>query len=143
MAAPSSLKYLAKPLDGRQEPGVCGPTAINGDPFAALVGYYADQDCTQYLHGSCIYGYCDGEGCYGCYPANPPATTHYYAKIIETAYDSIQLIYTQDQTCPPNGPGAVFATLIANARCVQMNVGGEAVVSIQPSQGHNIHRKNA
>jgi len=118
------------------------PDSPEGTRYISLVGYYEDKDCTIWKQGLCVYSHAgDCEGCYGCNAAAVPPTTPYYAKVEDTAYDAVQLVYTRDQSCPPNGPGAVFATLIGNAACVQMNLGGDAVgLSVFPQGGSGIAR---
>lgn len=112
----------------------------------ADIGYYSDHDCTEKIGHNCVYtvqAIADGApGSYGCNPGLLPSTTPFYAKVEESPYNEMQIVFTRDQTCPPNGPGAVFATLIDNRSCVAMNLGGgEPGVSVFPHGGSGIARR--
>jgi hypothetical protein len=145
---------LANPLTLRREVlGPCPP--INSDQcFEARVGYYNDKDCTDLVGGFCVNGIAgEGGDCSPpasgtsyCEQAGVPDTTPYWAKILSVApgLDQLQIVYTQDQSCPPSGPGAVFATLINNGACVQLNKGGDVVgLSVFPSGGSGLAKRNA
>ena len=144
IAAPSFPARLV----ARDGPDDCAPTT--GDdpvqPYVADIGYYSDKDCTERLSSVCVYSYQSvidaGPGNYGCNPGILPSTTPFWAKVEDSPFDEIQLIFTRDQTCPPNGPGAVFATLIDNASCVEFNLGGDAPgVTVFPNGGSGIARQ--
>lgn len=126
-------------------PDHCGPTS--GDQlYAADIYYYTDKDCSDAVGSNCAYAARDkidgGPGKYECEGPTLPAHTPYWAKLVDTDFPNIQVVYTQDQTCPPSGPGAVFAVLDNNANCVQMNKGGPSPgVSIFPHGGSGLARK--
>lgn len=142
VAAPSFRGQMIK----SREPNGCGP--FSGDqPFIADIGFYSDKDCNDKIDYTCVYTYQsvadDDAGAYGCNPGLLPDTTPFWAKVEESPFDEMQIIFTRDQTCPPNGPGAVFATLIDNSNCVEMNLGGEAPgISVYPKGGSGLSRKN-
>jgi hypothetical protein len=143
-AAPAFLAYLVKPLASRDGPDSCGPT-LGDDPYAADVGFYSDKDCNDKIAFICVYTYKEvadgGPGGYSCNPGLLPDTTPFFAKVEDSPYDQMQIVFTRDQSCPPTGPGAVFATLIDNASCVEMNLGGDAPgISIFPNGGSGIAR---
>lgn len=71
----------------------------------ADVGYFSDQDCNEQIGSFCLYTYANltNSGDYGCNSAGLPATTPFYVKMQDTPKPDLQLVYTQDQTCPPNG----------------------------------------
>jgi hypothetical protein len=109
----------------RLEP--CAPT-LQEQVFVAELGWYSDVDCKEYISGECQYapkGITDGSpGEYGCGSTEMPEKTPFYASVITSDFDNVQILFTRDQTCPPDGPGAVFATLVDNRSCVQMNLAG-------------------
>lgn len=130
LAAPSmeNIKWR------RNGPDNCNATMEDGQGgtqgYVANVRFYTDSDCTQATEAYCadaeevtLNG---GSGAYSCEPAVLPPSTPFYAKVVDSPFPDLQLVYTQDQTCPPSGPGAVFATLINNQRCVEFNLGGGA-----------------
>jgi hypothetical protein len=146
---------LAKPLIVRRD-GTCPPTISDpsGGPdqcFAAEVVYYSDKDCTEEIapEPHCAYVGCDAptaSGSFFCEYAGPPDNTPYWAKLVDQNpnHPETQVVFTQDQSCPPSGPGAVFATLIKNGACVQMNKGGDVVgMSIFPNGGSGLLKRNA
>jgi len=120
----------------RDGPDNCGPTSTPPDagdgfkdqPYVADVRFYSDKDCTQNTGHVCLYAPKSvvegGSGLHGCNPGLLPATTPFYARVEDSPFDEMQLVFTRDQTCPPNGPGAVFATLIDNKSCVEFNLVG-------------------
>ncbi len=66
----------------------------------------------------------------------------FWAKVEDTPFKALQVVFTNDQTCPHNGPGAVFATLVDNQSCVEMNVGVTAPgVSVFPHGGAAVNHK--
>lgn len=122
--------------------------STQGQLFIAEIGFFADHDCTQVLGYDCAYvpneAIQDGKGEYACEPANVPSNTPYWAQIQTSIYDDTQFLYTMDQSCPPSGPGAVFATLIDNKACVEMNHGGAPVgLTVYPHGGAAVARREA
>ncbi|KAI6860413.1 hypothetical protein KC343_g10442 [Hortaea werneckii] len=131
----SPLALVAR--DGAEE---CDTTTSEGYEYITQVGYYSDSDCTQGLRTVCVYATSgtvdEGYDYYSCEDAHAPDDTPYYAKSRDATYSDMMLAFTQDQTCPPSGPGAVFSTLIDNDSCVAMNAGGDAVgLTVYPHGG--------
>lgn len=145
IAAPSHQKLVFKrALGPRQDQ--CAPNDDAGNPYVARIGYYSEHDCNDKVSTFCLYTYQGtidtGSGSYSCAIAGLPDTTPFYAKVEDSPFDDMQVVFTRDQTCPPNGPGAVFATLIDNASCVLFNLGGDAPgTSVYPHGGAPIARK--
>ncbi|RAR16551.1 dna excision repair protein [Stemphylium lycopersici] len=144
-----SLASAAPGIPGRMIRRQNGPDGcandLDGQPYIADVGFYSDSDCTEKFDHVCIFTYegtANGNpGDYGCNPGLLPDTTPFWGKVEDSPYDEMQIVFTRDQTCPPNGPGAVFATLIDNPSCVQFNLGGDAPgISIFPNGGSGIAR---
>ncbi|KAI7528539.1 hypothetical protein KC331_g15690 [Hortaea werneckii] len=140
--AVAASTVLASPLalvarDGADE---CDTTTTEGYEYIANIGYYSDSDCTQELRKVCVYSTSgtvdEGYDYYSCEDAYAPDDTPYYAQALDATYSDMMLAFTQDQTCPPSGPGAVFSTLIDNDSCVAMNAGGDAVgLTVYPHGG--------
>ncbi|RMY69988.1 hypothetical protein D0863_06090 [Hortaea werneckii] len=141
-AAMAASTVLASPLalvprDGADE---CDTTTVEGYEYITRIGYYSDSDCTQELRKVCVYSTSgtvhEGYDYYSCEDAYAPDDTPYYAQALDATYSDMMLAFTQDQTCPPSGPGAVFSTLIDNDSCVAMNAGGDAVgLTVYPHGG--------
>ncbi|SMQ52254.1 unnamed protein product [Zymoseptoria tritici ST99CH_3D1] len=120
----------------------------NIEELAVQVGFYSDQNCENYMATSCIYTgrdtYNGSPGDYSCSSANTPPGAPYYVKVLNsgaTYKPSLQVLFTRDQSCPPSGPGQVYATLVNNEACVQLNLGGSAPgISVYPNGGAAIAR---
>ncbi|KAI1809018.1 hypothetical protein GGS20DRAFT_441550 [Poronia punctata] len=135
------LKY--KTVYTRDNPDGCDDVDDEGNPYIADLAFFSDQDCNDKTGYVCVYTYQStidsGSGAYSCNPGLLPGNTPFYAKVEDSPIDSMQLVFTHDQSCPPTGPGAVFATLIDNKSCVQFNEGGEGPgISIFPSGGSGL-----
>ncbi len=142
--APSFPGLLAMPLHDRDNQ--CA--SKDGDqPYVARTGYYSDKDCTKREDKPlCLYALekfvNSGKGSYSCSNTGDglPDATPFWAKVEDTPFKTLQVVFTNDQTCPPNGPGAVFATLIDNQSCVEMNHGGTAPgVTVFPNRGATVN----
>ncbi|KAK4502893.1 hypothetical protein PRZ48_006319 [Zasmidium cellare] len=133
----------------RAGPDMCPATIIDEEgrnaTYAANVRYFADGDCTVQLTHDCFYTVVqsDPPGSYVCGATTAPNKTPYYAQVEDSPFPSIQILYTQDQSCPPSGPGAVFATLIDGNSCVEMNKAAPGIgVSIYPQGGAGIAKRD-
>lgn len=129
--------------------GGCAPTASNDvyadQPLITEVGFYSDMNCNDRIGGSCLYVpqvFIDGgPGSYGCAPPSLPDAPFYF-KVDSSEFSALQVLFTRDQSCPPDGPGAVYITLVDNQSCVQSNLGGDAPgVSVYPNGGAGITRE--
>lgn len=120
LAAPQSVPEKPSPR--------CNPTDAQGQKFLGEIGYYSDSKCSQRIQGICHYGpqsLIDGAtSSWGCGGQNFPEKAPFYAKVDDSPFDDIQFAFTNDQKCPPEGPGAIFATLVDNGKCVLINYGG-------------------
>jgi len=132
-------------LMARDGPDNCDP-AVGDQPYIVDIGFYSDKDCNEKVSHLCLYAIKEavdgGSGHYSCSASNSlPSTTPYWAKVEDSPFQEMQLVFTRDQTCPPNGPGAVFATLIDNANCVEFNLGGQTPgITVFPHGGSGIAR---
>lgn len=83
--------------------GGCADADSAGNPFAALVSFYTDKDCSDKEGAVCIYAYQGtvdgGSGYYSCGPGDVPSTTPYYAKLEDTNFSDVQVVFTADQVC--------------------------------------------
>lgn len=144
LAAPSRNLVFKKALGPRQD-----QCDYDGDQtFVARIGFYTEHDCNERFDGVCIFTSQEvidnGEGAYGCNPGLLPDTTPFYSKLEESDFDPVQVFFTGDQSCPPNGPGAVFASLINSDSCVLMNSGGDGPgISVYPNGGSDLARLSA
>ncbi|KAI0388382.1 hypothetical protein F5Y17DRAFT_222187 [Xylariaceae sp. FL0594] len=144
VAIPAFPGMITKTIYGRDSgPDACGDTTEDGQVYIADLGFYSDKDCNDKTGHVCVYTYKNtadaGSGNYGCNPGLLPDTTPFYARIEDSGYDSMQLVFTRDQSCPPDGPGAVFATMVDNKNCVQFNQGGDGPgVTVFPNGGSGL-----
>ncbi|KJX95398.1 hypothetical protein TI39_contig4116g00001 [Zymoseptoria brevis] len=100
----------------------------NIEELAVQVGFYSDQNCENYMATSAFI------------PAETPTTAH-LAIIAALQLIPRRVLFTRDQSCPPSGPGQVYATLVNNEACVQLNLGGSAPgISVYPNGGAAIAR---
>lgn len=129
----------------RRQGTSCGGTDANGQIFVADVGFYSEMNCNDETGGVCIYTGQEtidaGAGNYGCNPGLLPEDAPFFLKVVDSPFSALQLLFTRDQSCPPSGPGAVYATLVDNASCVQSNLGGDAPgISVFPNGGSGLTR---
>ena len=135
---------------GPQGPDNCAENA-NDQCFVADLRYYSDKDCTQEIPGTalCEYNKCDitQPGQYACGAGNFP--THGTPFWVKNAFSlsnlpDLQILFTEDQSCPPSGPGAVFATLNAGPSCVQLNKDGNTPgITIYSHGGAAVAKRDA
>jgi hypothetical protein len=143
-AVPAFPGVMVKTVFGRDHgPDACGDQTEDGQLYIADLGFFSDKDCNDKTGNVCVYTYSDtvdgGSGYWGCNPGLLPDTTPFYARIEDSAYDNMQLVFTHDQSCPPNGPGAVFATMVDNKNCVQFNQGGDGPgITVYPNGGSGL-----
>ncbi|KAG4427514.1 hypothetical protein IFR05_017004, partial [Cadophora sp. M221] len=121
---------------------------VNGNQcYAVNIGFYSDRDCINDLGTStyipCFYTYCDIQsGTGGCLDTSDLASP-YYAKLKDWSDPNVQVYFTLDQSCPPSGPAAVFASLIGNDACVEISQGGSSPgVTVFPKGGGNLTKRN-
>ncbi|KAI0012317.1 hypothetical protein F4779DRAFT_84959 [Xylariaceae sp. FL0662B] len=145
-----AAQVFANPIgSGPMGPDGCPKTTkFDGyeEPYVADLGFYSDKDCTKEIQYDCVYArqkWIDGgKGAYECSNSKLPKHTPFYAKVRDTPFPNLQLLFTLDQSCPPSGAGAVFASLIDNSACVEMNLGGNAPgISVYPHGGAPISVK--
>ncbi|KAI1663131.1 hypothetical protein L13192_12833 [Pyrenophora tritici-repentis] len=143
-AAPS----MRSPLMQRQDtsgPENCGPTTEDGQVYFGDLGFYSDRDCINRMYGLCLYTFdnvANGQpGDYSCNPIELPSETPFWAKVEDSPFDQMQMVFTRDdKTCTPNG--ATFATMIDNGNCVEFNIGGPArSFSAFPHGGSGVSRR--
>lgn len=148
----SAVLAAPSPFNGglSQRDTTCGTNDDDGNPYAVTVSFYSDQNCENELTGPvrrlCTYttqGTIDGGyDYYSCAPGMLPGDAPFYAKVTDSAFDDIQVAFTRDQSCPPSGAGAVFATLVDNASCVEINLGGMAPgITVYPNGASTIAKR--
>ncbi|KAI1323677.1 hypothetical protein F5Y16DRAFT_332946 [Xylariaceae sp. FL0255] len=151
MALLSAQAALGTPMGkGPDGPDRCPKTTTTQgytEPYVADIGFYSDKDCIKEISYDCVYvrekWIKDGKGSYQCNNSKLPKHTPFYAKVRGTAYPDIQMLFTEDQSCPPSGAGAVFASLVDNSACVELNLGGNAPgISVYPHGGAPLSRRN-
>jgi hypothetical protein len=118
-----------------------------GNPHVATVEFYDNKDCTgDTLSNLCYYAFQAtidaGSSAYSCAAAGLPDSSPFYAKLTDSPFPDLQLLYTRDQSCPPNGAGAVFVSMINKQNCVMFNIAGDVPgLSIYPNGGSGMTRK--
>jgi hypothetical protein len=125
----------------------CGEKDESGNPYVATIEYFDNKDCTgDNISHQCYYSYQGvvdrGSGHYSCNSAGLPSSSPFYAKLTDSPFPDIQLLYTRDQSCPPNGAGAVFVSMVNKENCVMFNIAGDVPgMSIYPNGGSGLTRK--
>jgi hypothetical protein len=142
LASPMTFKIVPRDTDC---PATNGPEG--GDQKnVATIDFFPDKDCIEAsIHRTCLYTQVfDGdEGVYSCSEADLPegVATPFYGKLVDSPKPNVQLLYTRDQSCPPNGAGAVFVSMVNKPTCVEFNQGGETPgLAVYPNGGSGIAR---
>jgi hypothetical protein len=142
-AYPHIPGYTARAVQADEE---CEAEPTPG-PYAAALEFFDNQDCSgDRLQKVCYYSIQEtvdgGAGFYSCGSGALPDNSPSYAKVIDSPFPEIEILFTRDQSCPPNGAGAVFVSLGNNKNCVLFSKGGDTPgVSIYPHGGSGLVKR--